>query len=205
MKIKKIFLYACVAIVFFMAGYLVGKPFPFDSRKDIDAAFERFCSIADATKAYVATHDGELPPDLYRGLVEANCIEAFTDIVFFGGQIPVYHVNDVPLRINKDLVKNPRELLFWLEYRDIGETWMFYLDGTIERKPKYAKSPEGGKRLRDWSGTFHAAGFPYWTTPKRKAEWYRQNKDKLVWDEEKGMYIVGKQPESQPTAPAGTP
>lgn len=223
-----------IALAFY-AGYWMGSPRGPETPEEVEVAFNKFCKIANTVKAYVATHDGELPGDLYQAMVdpnaltkefieearaytgsgskgawpeslwkaydEPNVITSFHDLVFQTKQVPFYFLHETPVKLNKDLSKNTKAPLFWLVYEGIGEIWTFYTDGTVERKRTPAT--RGGIPF-EWYSKFHkTAGFPYWGVPEMKDEWIRQNRDKLVWDDKEGMYVVKRPPQTQQTtAPA---
>lgn len=152
--------------------------------------------LQKALKEYVEANCHAMTRALSKAEEEANRVTAFRYLVFHVGTsftVPLYHLDEVPLRLNPDLAKNPRECLFWLSRDDTKSTWQFNMDGTITIQPwdaGAAKEPEPW--WQRWSCRFRAAGYPYWTTPEMKAEWYRQNKHKLVWDEAERMYVVRK-------------
>ena len=235
---KRIILVAAIVLAFSI-GYWVARPrWPKANSEDVDTWFRRFCNIANTTRAYILSHEGELPGDLYRAMVdsnggdpriteyvrlhiaagrrnwgpelytavmESNRVYTFGELVFFGNRVPEYCIDDVPVRLNVDLSKNAKGRLFWLDYADIHERWEFYTDGTVSRVGRGVSPSRPSVPQMQWRMKCESAGYPIWGTAEIKDEWYRQNKDKLVWDEGKGLYIVAKQPTSQPVVPARTP
>ncbi len=210
------FIIAACAVSFY-AGDWKARP-PKGSPGDVESDFRQFLRLSEAAGTYISSHDGELPGDLYVMLIDPNAADdrtasaisayvagqidlddlsaamreanarpdSFGALVFRHERVPRYNVDQVPVKLNKDLSKNTRRCIFYLDYKETEENWVFYADGSVARQAY-------GQSVRDWLVSLRAAGFPrWWNSARIKAEWYRQNKDKLVWDEAERMYVVRK-------------
>ena len=168
--------------------------------------FERLVAII---KSYLIKNDGYIPSDPYRALIDSGELEAFSDF-FIGGDIVRFEVLTLPARINPDISKNPKEILFYVERHSLGEVWICYFDGSWERESDLGTTNERGlsshgESLRRWYLKFHQAGYPYWISVSEKDKWIQKYRDNLKWDQGLRMYVVvpAENSVSLPKTPSG--
>lgn len=147
---------------------------------DLDAEVNSFNRFVDLWNGYVRSHDGVIPTDPYRGLIDSGTVESYAllrGIVFEGS---------LPPRINPDLEQNPRRTVFFEVRNDLEEVWTVFADGTWSR----VSFKDDAKQDSDWHGALANAGYPEWKSAREKDAWIAENRDKLVWDAQKKIYVV---------------
>lgn len=185
---------AAIAVLSFWCGRVsvTGTLLPVD-RDGYETLQEvtRFEALVKRIRQYVETHDGQIPIDPYRGLVEAGTVESFFEFIF-SGNVVSFDFNELPPMINPSLEQNARAPFFYVDMRTIEETWVCYLDGTWSRERwpgiTCVTHSEFGKLMIAWRAAFHGAGYPYWGSLKEKAEWFDREKANMHWDGTLRMY-----------------
>ena len=158
-----------------------------DSGGASEQDFERFKKLADAAKEYLSEHDGYLPADPYRSLIESEKVVSYNDFRF-EDRVVAFDIFDLPGRLNVQLSKNPNHTLFSVNYPSLDEEWSMLMNGQVLRRP-------AGKFTQDdldWSHNFHNTGYPYWESIPDKQNWLDANREKLTWHPEYEMYVPDK-------------
>jgi hypothetical protein len=161
-----------------------------------DRHFAAFNKLADAVKAYLQEHDGYLPADVYRALIESGKVDSFSDF-WFVDRVVEFDMMDLPARLNVQLAKNPNHALFSVYYETLDEEWSMLMNGQVVRRKI---SRPAGKAIHDeltWSHNLHNAGYPYWESVTDKQKWLDANRQNLQWDPALEMYVPLK-PNSAP-------
>lgn len=147
---------------------------------DLDAEVNSFNRFVDLWNGYVRSHDGVIPTDPYRGLIDSGTVETYAQLrgIVFEGSIPP--------RINPDLRQNAKRTVFFQTRDELEEVWMAFADGTWSR----VSFRNVAKQDSDWQGALAHAGYPEWKSAREKDAWIAANRDKLVWDAQKKIYVV---------------
>ena len=167
-----------------------------------DRDFDSFQRLAGACRTYIVAHDGFLPADPYRALLEAGAVDAFLDFQI-GQEFVSFNTFELPPRLNVEMRLNPKHELFSVYYRGPNELWIMNMDGTVERRACGVDLDVMAKNAlasSAWSQQFHRAGYPYWESVPDKQKWTDSNKAKLTWDPAYQMYV----PTTQPARPGGS-
>lgn len=177
-----------------------------DHPEMLDHDARHFASVVAAWDGYVIAHDGDLPADPYKVLIDSGTVRSWDELRWYS------FAGDVPPRINPDIGKNGHWAMFVWERKDIGEQWDCYADGTWARVPiPSGPSTQPSPHLHDLNSVdrLKAAGYPVWRwrNDADRAAWLAANRDKLVWDDARRMYVVASSPASRPaqTRPAALP
>jgi hypothetical protein len=159
-----------------------------------EADVRGFAIVVNAWNRYIACHNGELPEEPYDAILQNSEGVTVGELRWYG--FPVY----VPPRINTDLRQNAKWLVFVRERDDLGESWECYADGTWARVANRTSRGGGGPPPEAIapgampSEKLRSAGFPVWewTSLADRARWLEKNKDVLVWDASRQMYVVSQ-------------
>jgi hypothetical protein len=161
-----------------------------------------FSAIVRAWAQYLADHDGDVPPDPYLALANSGG-PAMRELRWLD------FLSDVPPRFYPDTKRNGRWLVFARDMKNLGEVWNCYSEGTWER---VKLSPNGQYRVPPSRPALNSidrlkeAGYPVWKWRdfRDRAAWLAQNKKRLVWNCQLGMYVVSPRPETRAAGPEAT-
>lgn len=160
--------------------------------QDVLREANQFQGLVESVMSYVRSHDGEIPADPYGGLVASGSVKHFDDFII-GDTLVQFDIDDIPPRINVDLSKNVQAPLFYLYPKGLREVWACFANGTWERIPlkfTFLELNSFAENQERWRNTFHDAGFPYWGyTIEIKEAWMKSEDGKVIWDEERRMYV----------------
>jgi len=119
------------------AGYGISNPAGYE----IAEQTSRFESLVNKVKTYIVAHNGEIPADLYRAMVESGVVDSYAEFMYIRDEVVHIPILTLPPLVNKNLSQNVRAPLFWLNMDRVAETWVCYLDGTWQRV-KHGQQPE---------------------------------------------------------------
>ena len=216
MRYLKLLLVLLALLVAWAGGVLwerlsVGQSFPLRNAGDYEVTceFARFEELNRDIGRYLATRDGKMPTDPYRALVESRVVDSYHEFLFSGNAV-IFSPMELPCRVNPDLARNVKAPLCWLFRPDIGEVWACYLDGSCEREARrgtrsLTSTSVLGKAGATWRKSLREAGYPYWVSLAEKAKWCQEHYDELVWDADKGFYVLVHQDNSGDNAQSDAP
>lgn len=154
-----------------------------------DGLGDNFVAFVKVWNDHVASRDGFLPRDPYRGLLDSGRISQFELLR------PIHFVQLLPVRLNPQLSQNPHWVIFWIRRNDLRETWNYFADGTWSKLPF-------GKRLTvqefseldldTWRQAWIDGGFPNIEMNECDA-WVAVNRDRVVWDPSRRIYVLRKE------------
>lgn len=150
----------------------------------------RFSKLVFDWAASVRQADGYLLEDPYTFAERTGCMNGRGELRFFDVERPL------PPRLNRELRRNPHLRVFAWERPDLDEVWECYADGTWAR----VSAKRAGFLGSGWYGLLKSAGFPVssWEFHGDRKMWIEQNRDRLVWDESRRMYVVHSIPATRP-------
>lgn len=153
---------------------------------DEDSAFAR---VVRCWNAYIIIHDGVIPDDPYRALVDMGAVADYEQLKSYS------FVGNAPPLICRELTRNPKFTIF-SRNGPLNQQWLCFADGTWARVALDGAAPPGSDldadRLLRHAGyplsTWFGLGSGMW---RARSQWVAQNRDKLVWDPSLQMYVVG--------------
>jgi hypothetical protein len=187
---------ALFAVTFF-AGFGLGGMFifwfaytPVYDEYDIRQRAKAFDTFVQQVVNYVIENDGYVPADPYRALVESGAVSSFDEFIYQMRPV-TFDLDYIAVRLNSDMSSNFRGVFFYLLVEKIGEIWVCYTDGTWAREScKISFSvPPYQENMVTYRAMLTQAGYPYWHNTKTKAEWIKNNRDQLLWDPERKIYV----------------
>ena len=198
----------CCVVLIFSAGFLAARFSASPERRwlwlarprrnpgdyEVQQMLKQFQRLVDGANSYIVENDGFIPADFYRALVDSGKVGSFEDFVFSDSRAARCQWWKIPPRVNPELRRNARGVLFWVFIDDVSETWACYFDGTWERETHDGRLGQMNylQLGRKYTAAMHDAGFPSWMSVSEKREWIRENRDRLVWDDERRMYVPSK-------------
>lgn len=178
------------ALVGAAAGFLGGRevtsrsipnPFPAGDETEVSRDVALFGAFVHSWTTYIQDHDGYIPADPYRGLIEAGITPSYADIR------AIVFESSLPPRINSDLRQNPRAAVFWEVRSDLSEVWTCYANGDWERLT-FQQSNQNDPYW--WRHAAEKSGLPVWKSLKEKDDWIRGNRNRLFWDSQLKLYVL---------------
>jgi hypothetical protein len=159
--------------------------------RPLGAGGQYFQDVSRLWCAYVSSHEGDLPEDLYRYIVDSMPEWGVEELRWIS--VNLY----TPPRMNKDLSRNVPWLVLRLDRTDVGEVWCLYADGTwmhfkdytfVEGSRVTVKATEGGLDM------LSGAGYPYseWHCFGDRWSWYQAHQDRCMWSDVARCYVVHK-------------
>jgi len=202
-KPVRVVIFLVAAVLIFMAGWVSHDLGVYRSVKGPRGPRygQQFTPLAKAFHDYLREHDGFIPADPYRALVESGKVTSFSDFLFDGH----YAVPEplMPVRVNPNLEENPRfPLLLWFydtwwnsefdpTMHSESYVWVAWADGTVTHERVAAGSPYI-EAFNRWEGLYKEAGYPNLLAMPfaERAKWIADHRDQLMWDAALRIYVL---------------